>query len=67
MKSHVPRLGMLPVFSHTAVGMALIAALAGFLVFGGGTNTRASGDAPPGSEELAADGAAEGPGDDDRA
>ncbi len=67
MKLHVPRLGMLPVFSHTAVGMALIAALAGFLVLGGGTNTRAGGDAAPGSEEHEADGAADGPGDDDRA
>ena len=51
MKLRVPHLGMLAVFSHTAFGMALIAALAGLLVFRGSTNTRAGGDAP-GSEEL---------------
>jgi signal peptidase len=39
MNVHVPRLGMLPVFSHTAVGMALIAALAGLLVLCGGTES----------------------------
>jgi signal peptidase len=39
MNVHVPRLGMLPVFSHTLVGMAFIAALAGFLVLCGGTKS----------------------------
>jgi len=40
MNVHAPRLGMLPVFSHTAIGIALIAALAGFLVLCGGTRAR---------------------------
>jgi len=41
MEVHVPRLGMLPIFSHTIAGMALIAALAGLLVFLGGSSARA--------------------------
>jgi signal peptidase len=49
MDVHVAHLGMLPVFSHTVIGMAFIAALAGLLVLGGGTRTRtrtrAGGDA----------------------
>ncbi len=40
MELHVSRLGMLPVFSHTIGGMALIAALAGLLVLLGGTKAR---------------------------
>jgi signal peptidase len=56
MKLHVPRLGMLPVFAHTTLGMAFIAALVGFLVLRGGTKTQAGDDAAPRSEELAADG-----------
>ena len=40
MSVHARRLGMIPVFSHTTLGMALIASLAGFLVLRGGTNTR---------------------------
>ena len=59
MMLHVPRLGMLPVFAHTTVGMAFIAALAGFLVFRSGTNTRVGRDAAPGPEELAAGGGEE--------
>ena len=50
MKLRVPHLGMLAVFSHTPFGMALIAGLAGLLVFRGGSRTVTSGDAP-GSEE----------------
>jgi signal peptidase I len=44
MKLHAPRLGLLPVFAHTAAGMALIAALVGFFVLRGGTNTGVGGD-----------------------
>lgn len=40
MSFHGRRLGMIPVFSHTNLGMALIAALAGFLVLRGGAGTR---------------------------
>jgi hypothetical protein len=41
MSLHARRLGMIPVLSHTTLGMALIAALAGFLVLlGGGSGTR---------------------------
>jgi signal peptidase I len=40
MSVHARRLGMIPVFSHTILGMAFIAALAGFLVLRGGTKTR---------------------------
>jgi signal peptidase I len=40
MSLHARRLGMIPVFSHTTLGMALIAALAGFLVLCGGAGTR---------------------------
>jgi len=36
---HVPRLGLVSVFSHTALGMAIIAALAGLLVLSGGTRS----------------------------
>ena len=35
MELHVPHLGVLPVFAHTVVGMALIAALAGLFVLSG--------------------------------
>jgi signal peptidase I len=41
MELHVPRLGLLPIFSHTMVGMAFIAALAGLLVLVGGSSARA--------------------------
>ncbi len=41
MELHVPRLGLLPIFSHTIVGMALIAAIAGLLVLLGGSSARA--------------------------
>jgi signal peptidase len=41
MELHVPQLGLLPILSHTIVGMALIAALAGFVVLLGGTGARA--------------------------
>jgi signal peptidase I len=44
MRLHAPRLGLLPVFAHTTAGMALIAALVGFFVLRGGTNTRVGGD-----------------------
>jgi signal peptidase len=40
MSVHARRLGMIPVFSHTTLGMALIAALAAFLVLRGGASTR---------------------------
>ena len=40
MSLHARRLGMIPVFSHTTLGMTLIAALAGFLVLLGGASTR---------------------------
>ena len=40
MSFHARRLGLIPVFSHTTLGMALIAALAGFLVLCGGAGTR---------------------------
>jgi signal peptidase I len=59
MSLRVPRLGMLPVFAHTTVGMALIAALAGFLVFRSGTNTRVGRDPELGPEEFAAGGGEE--------
>lgn len=36
MSVHVPRLGLLSIFSHSVVGMAVIAALAGLLVLTGG-------------------------------
>jgi signal peptidase I len=45
MEVRVPHLGLLPVYSQTTVGMALIAALAGLLVLSGGTRTRAAGEA----------------------
>jgi hypothetical protein len=45
MDVHVAHLGLLPVYSHTMVGMALIAALAGLLVLCGGTRTRTGADA----------------------
>jgi signal peptidase len=61
MKLHVPRLGLLPVFAHTPLGMAFIAALAGLLVLRGGTRTRTGDDAAPRSEVLAADGGGEEP------
>jgi signal peptidase len=41
MDLHVPHLGMVPIFANTLLGMAVIAALAGLLVFRGGGNTRA--------------------------
>ena len=41
MSLHARRLGMIPVFSHTTLGMALIGALAGFLVLRSGTSSRA--------------------------
>jgi signal peptidase I len=44
MKLRAPRLGLLPVFAHTTAGMALIAALVGFFVLRGGTNTSAGGE-----------------------
>ena len=44
MDMHVPHLGVVPIFANTLLGMAVIAALAGLLVFRGGRNTRA-GDA----------------------
>jgi signal peptidase len=40
MSLHARRLGMIPVLAHTTLGMALIAALAGFFVLLGGTSTR---------------------------
>jgi signal peptidase len=40
MNVHASRLGLLPVLSHTAIGMAFIAALAGFLVLFGGIRAR---------------------------
>jgi signal peptidase I len=43
MRLHAPRLGLLPVFAHTTAGMALIAALVGFFVLRGGTNTGVGG------------------------
>jgi signal peptidase I len=43
MKLDAPRLGLLPVYAHTPVGMALIAALVGFFVLRGGTNPGAGG------------------------
>jgi signal peptidase len=57
MKLRVPRLGMLPVLAHSMLGMAFIAALAGFLVLRGGTRTRAGDVAAP--EELAGEGGGE--------
>jgi signal peptidase I len=45
MDIHVSHLGLLPVFSHTVVGMALIAALVGLLVLSGGTRARTSANA----------------------
>jgi signal peptidase I len=44
MKLRAPRLGLIPVFAHSAIGMALIAAFVGFLVLRGGTETRADAD-----------------------
>jgi signal peptidase len=43
MRLHAPRLGLLPVFAHTPAGMALIAALVGFLVLRGGANSSGGG------------------------
>lgn len=42
MSVHMPSLGLLSVFSHTVAGMAVIAALAGLLVLGGGTRSRST-------------------------
>jgi signal peptidase len=52
MQLHVPRLGLLPVYAHSALGMALISALAGFLVLRGGNGARDPRAAPPASQEL---------------
>jgi signal peptidase I len=52
MKLRAPHLGMLPIYAHTLVGMALIAALVGFFVLrGGGTDDDADGEGPPGLPE----------------
>lgn len=44
MKVHVPHLGLVPIFVNTLLGMAVIAALGGLLVFRGSGKARA-GDA----------------------